>query len=88
MGNRYLVIAEYNRFGHLEVEPVSDRVRRYLKRASEPYGDGTLYLQTDTDIAAFLDNVAPSVRRDLEGGWPVRCKIDAWTFGVWCGVPS
>ena len=87
MGN-YIVIVEYDRMGCLEIEPVSDRVRRYLKRASETDSDGTLFLQRDTDIAGFLDNVSPRVRRDLDGGWPVRCKVNAWAFGVWCGVPS
>ena len=80
-----LAIVEMNRFGHIEVAPVSERFQRRMARLSATDSDGTIYVQHDVDT--WLDStLARGAARDVREGWTVRCRIDSWAYAVWCGA--
>jgi len=84
-----------NRYGHLEVEPVSERVRRKFARhlAQFTHPDefhekeaGTLYLQSEELRYDFFDRcVPPRKARDIRAGWPTVVNVDPETYGYLLG---
>jgi hypothetical protein len=89
-----LVSIEMNRFGHLELDPVSasyaDKIRRWQKEQgiSHARGDSAAYVQEEGDIGATLDELPPGKRRDVEQGWTVRVRMDPWTFNALAGLDN
>lgn len=80
-----LIQVSMNRFGHLELSPVSERWARkfvrYLKRW-EPNADGDVYIQEDYNVEAFLEeNLSPSQQKDIRSGWSVTIRMDPWVYG-------
>lgn len=88
-----LVSLRMNRYGHVEADPVNDRIGRKIRRHLRSMGaggrdaDSVVYLQTDplTDLSGIIPARAI---RDLDAGWAVKCRIDPWTFGNMVGYDT
>lgn len=82
-----LVTAEMDRMGSITVTPVNDRIRKrfakHLHRYYSPHADGTAFFQEGAQ--EFLADLRPDQRRDLEAGFKVTFRVDAWVFGHWLG---
>lgn len=84
-----LVSISQTRFGHLTVNPVNERRTRryvnYLRTHGDPRADGTLYLQTDSDIDSLLESIGPANAADVRNGWTVRIRMDEWEYATMLG---
>lgn len=81
-----LVTVEQNRFGHLEIDPVSVRVKRYLIRDVLPAGqrddESLMYIQEDYNVDEFVKTNVPKRHwRSLRDGWPVTIRVSNEFFG-------
>ena len=47
--------------------------------------DGSVLIQMDYEVEAFLDDCNSSQRRDIRQGWGCTMLFDAWTFLVMVG---
>jgi len=84
-----LVSIEQNRFGHITISPVSDRIRRKYARYLRKFNhndNGTVYMQVDTDIETL--ELTPSQRRNVEHGWTIRVRMDPWNYASMLGYDA
>ena len=83
------VTVEMNSMGHLTLTPQSDKLRKkivkHLKSMGVDNEDGTVYIQYDYDIEAFLENLPRSKVRDIQEGYGVTISMDEWTYGHYVG---
>jgi hypothetical protein len=83
-----LAAVEMNRFGHLEIRAVNDRITRRVVRHLASFkveSDGSAYIQTDYDVDAFLADLPKRAARDIREGWPTRVRLDGYYFGCLIG---
>ena len=88
-----LVTCYENRYGHLEINPVSERKRAKLVDAKEDIGllsrknadECLIYLQRDDDVSEFYGQF-PAVRRNVKGGWHARARIPDEVIYAYCGL--
>ncbi len=85
-----------NRVGHLEIAPVSERVRRKFSRHLAKFTNpeffhekeaGTLYLGTEELKYEFFDRccVPTRKRREIHAGWTTVVNVDPETYGYFLG---
>lgn len=81
-----LITVEKNSMGHLELDPVSARVKRQLIRDVLPEGqradEALMYIQEDYNVDEFVKSNVP--RRhwsSLRNGWPVTIRVSDEFFG-------
>ena len=85
------VRAETDRWGGIEVIPVSLRwARRFRDAATRNGGPRSLsvYFQGDTASEFTETDVPKHLRDDLSDGWPVTWRVDPWTVGHWYGYDA
>lgn len=75
-----------NRMGGVTAEPVSAKWRQrfaaHMVYMDQPR-DASVYFQAGTDELA--GSIPARKLRELNDGWPVVCRVDAWEFGHWLG---
>jgi hypothetical protein len=84
-----LVIVEQNRFGHVEIEPKSDKAGRRLRKLMDApplSGEALLYLQSEDNIGDFLAHLPPSKAKDVRAGWRVLVRIPEGHIAAYCGI--
>lgn len=75
-----------DRMGGVTAEPVNIKWRRRFAAHMADMGqprDASVYFQAGTDEIAGC--IPGRKLRELAGGWPVVCCVDAWEFGHWLG---
>jgi hypothetical protein len=80
-----------DRSGNITVKPVSPRIqRKYANHMQEMTGNRTwgAFFNDGAEASQLLEEFPAKHRRELEKGWPVRFKVDPWTFGHWLGYDS
>lgn len=85
-----LVSVISNRFGHLEIDPVSQRARRDVLRAHpDPHPavvageDALVYLQGDGEVQEFLDDLPRGPREWISRGYLVHVRVnDEWVYAA------
>jgi len=86
------VEAYRNREGDLLVRPVSTiYARKYAEHMRDMTGTPSFEAFFGADTAAqaeILSKFPQQARERLEQGWPVRFKVEAWTFGHWLGYDA
>lgn len=80
-----------NRFGHVELEPVSPRVQRLVSKSNQYNGSHTVYMQVDYEIWQFMDDFPRACfgrggDRQINDG--VVIHIDEWTYRHMVGGQS
>ena len=84
-----LVNVSMDRMGNIVASPVSERIRRkfaaHLQEVYTPKADGTAFFQEGGPAGEFLEDCTPAQRRDIDGGYNVRMRVDPWTYGHWLG---
>ena len=71
---------DMNRFGHLEIDPVSERLTRKwrkIAREGKPWhGDDCLvYVKSEDNIESALENLVPKRKRGDVWSWGVRVRV-------------
>lgn len=78
-----------NRMGHLTIMPASrrwrNRFRNLLRQAEAAHTKPDVYLQTEADVASFLESLPLSASKSIEQGWQTKVRMDEWEFGQMLG---
>lgn len=67
------------------VQSVHSKLRRAWRKHLAQFMDKpvtTVYLQDATD---FLESLSPSQRREVELGYTIRIRMDAWVYANYLG---
>lgn len=84
-----LLIAEMNRFGHLEIDVVNRRLRNKINKDlhRQRPNDSIVYIQQDMEVKDFIENCIPKrYRKDLDNGYMVRFRFSDHDFRCMVGL--
>lgn len=73
-----IVSVDMDRMGCVTVAPVSERMNRRFKSK-------TAFLQRESDIDCFMENVSSAKQKSIRAGWTERIRMDEWVFGMMVG---
>lgn len=83
-----LVEIDMDNMGNVILTPRSKKIRAQMRRHNKEwtgYADDTVFLQEGGPVSEFLDQLSPSDVSEIESGWTVTKRMDAWEFGVYVG---
>lgn len=78
-----LISVNIDRYGCLHARPVNEKTRRAIAKhvaRFEPTADGTLFVQDNIQDTLDTFCLSRSQIRDLDDGWPLRIRVDNWTY--------